>query len=128
MVASKKFEAIELSVCSPCLCIIANGEYNDGEDTAERISAAMAERFPGEVRDLIAGRACASDAHSGAEDCTCGDLGFCRTACETCGDTDHGDRHAATLLRRKVWDIFANAWIPEVEWDRIMREMRLLNA
>jgi hypothetical protein len=113
-------------VCKTCLYIIANGEYNDGEDTAERISAAMAERFPGEVRDLCAGGPCTCGNRKRDVDCDCDDLGFCKSACDTCGDTDHGDRYAATLLRRLVWDVFSNAWMPEVEWDRMMREMRAL--
>lgn len=122
--AESNFDTIALSVCFPCLYVLANGEYDDGEDTAERIGKAMAKLWPGEVYDISPGGLCR---HTGmgilAEDCECDNLGFCTSRCETCGDTHHGERYAATLLRRMTRNPMTGERISCIELERILKEM-----
>jgi hypothetical protein len=88
------FDTTEIDVCIVCICLIANGEYNDGTDAAERCAAGQAAIWGADVRHLIPG--------GGREDDD-GERGFSWSACEGCGDTDGGDRHqaySARMIRR----------------------------
>lgn len=71
------FDVAELSVCTDCIMLLANGE-GSGE-TVDAITA----RWGDQGRHLVPG---------GDE------LGFSTTECDTCGDALHGDRFAAALL------------------------------
>ena len=73
----------ELAVCVVCLHLLANGEYDDGTDAAERAGAGLLRRWGDLAARIVA-------------DGT--DLGFRATACEGCGDPAHGDRYRAVLL------------------------------
>lgn len=77
-------EFSEISVCVVCIHLLANGEYVDGEDTAEKCAEGQA-RIWGDTH-LIPG---------GGTDEDDGDRGFSWSACEGCGDTDGGDRFQA---------------------------------
>lgn len=81
-----RFDLAELSVCTVCIHLLANGEYDDGTDAAALCADGMANLWGDDARHLIA---------DGEE------LGYSTSACEGCDDTDHGDRFAATLLRPK---------------------------
>jgi hypothetical protein len=78
-----RYERTDLEVCVVCLHLLANGEFNDGTDSAEIAAAGMHRIWGDDTRHLIA---------DGAE------LGFSTSACESCGDTDHGDRYRAVAL------------------------------
>lgn len=77
-------EFTEISVCAVCINLIANGEYNDGTDAAEKCAEGQ-ERLWGKTW-LVAGGGTEEDD---------GDKGFCTTSCDGCGDTYHGDRFRA---------------------------------
>lgn len=77
------FDVRELSVCTVCIHLLANGEYNDGTDVAESAADRMSRIWGDDGRHLVPG---------GDE------LGFCITECDTCGDSDHGDRFTASAL------------------------------
>jgi hypothetical protein len=74
---------LELSVCVVCLHLLANGEFNDGTNTAEVVATGMERQWGATARHLIA------DGE---------DLGFSTSSCDGCGDTDHGDRYRAIAL------------------------------
>jgi hypothetical protein len=74
---------LELSVCTVCLHLLANGEFNDGTDAAELAATGMEPLWGTTARHLVA---------DGTE------LGFSTWSCDTCGDTDHGDRYRAIAL------------------------------
>jgi hypothetical protein len=66
-----------------CLHLLASGEFNDGTNAAETASAGMERLWGAAARHLVA---------DGTE------LGFSTWSCDTCGDTDHGDRYRAIAL------------------------------
>ncbi|GGM45325.1 hypothetical protein GCM10012275_15460 [Longimycelium tulufanense] len=71
-------EFIELMVCEVCIHLLANGEYVDGTDAADKAGQGMAKRWQG--YHLIPG----SD-----------DFGYCMSSCEGCGSSEHGNRFRA---------------------------------
>jgi hypothetical protein len=77
-------EFSEINVCVVCIHLLANGEFNDGTDAAEKCFAGQ-QRIWGSTH-LIPG--------GGSEEDD-GDRGFSWSACEGCGDTDGGDRFQA---------------------------------
>lgn len=81
--AKSKFNETELSVCDVCRYLIAYGEYNDGEDTAETASAGIARIWGDDAKHFISDGAA---------------LGYCISSCDACGNTDHGERFRATAL------------------------------
>lgn len=85
---AKRFEETELSVCLVCIHLLANGEYNDGTDIAEVTLGAMRHIWGDDFIHISAGGGEYGDEN-----------GFCTSPCDGCGDTDHGDRFAATLLK-----------------------------
>lgn len=78
-----RFEITELSVCTVCIHLLANGEYDDGTNAGDRTAAGM---------EAIWG----DDAQYLTPDGT--ELGFRASACEGCGNSDHGDRFRAVLM------------------------------
>ncbi|MCO1657436.1 hypothetical protein [Pseudonocardia humida] len=78
----------DLSICVVCQHLLANGEYNDGTTAAETAATGMLKLWGNNALLLI-------------PDGT--DLGYRTTTCESCGNTDHGDRYRAALFtpRRK---------------------------
>ena len=78
-----KFDTTELSVCVVCIHLIANGEYNDGEDTAEKCSQRQQLVWGDRVRYLT---------YSGEY------LGFSWSWCDGCEDTLGGDRFRAYMM------------------------------
>lgn len=86
-----RFEMTELSVCVVCIHLLANGEYNDGEDTAMVTAGAMRYIWGQDLIHISPG------GEWGDEN------GFCTSSCDGCGDEHHGDRFAATLLTAEDW-------------------------
>lgn len=80
---ASRFIEYELVVCEVCTNIIANGEYNDGTDAAERAAAGMTEIWGKDARHLSL---------TGEADT------FSTARCGGCGETDHGYRHPAVCL------------------------------
>jgi hypothetical protein len=78
-----QFDVTDLSVCTVCIHILANGEYNDSTDAADVCAAGMTRVWGNDARHLVPGN---------------GDLGFCQSSCDGCGNTDHGDRFEAHAL------------------------------
>lgn len=78
-----RFNIIEIDVCTVCLMLCANGEYNDGENTA---------------RDCVRGQR--EKWGDNAAHFTCGgeELGFSWSACEGCGNPDGGDRFRLNVM------------------------------
>lgn len=74
----------DLSICTICLHLIANGEYNDGTDIAELTSDRMVAKWGDLTMCLTLG---------GEE------LGFSTRECDGCGNTDHGDRFTACIIQ-----------------------------
>jgi hypothetical protein len=81
--ARPRFDETKLSVCEACINLLANGELNDGTDRAERTAEGMARIWGDDARHLIPGSQ---------------DLGYYTSACDGCGNTDHGDRFEAVAL------------------------------
>lgn len=78
-----KFHTIELSVCSDCIQIIANGEIDDGTDAGDRCADRQVAVWGSAVRHLVAGSA---------------ELGFSWADCDGCESGLAGDRHQAYAL------------------------------
>jgi hypothetical protein len=78
-----KFDQVELSVCTVCLCLLANGEFNDGTDADEIAGACMARIWGDNARHLVA------DGE---------DLGLSTSPCDACGATHLGARYTAFAL------------------------------
>jgi hypothetical protein len=78
-----KYDITELSVCTVCIHLLANGEYDDGTDAAEIAAAGMARVWGDDVVHLVPGSA---------------DLGHCSSSCDGCGSTLAGDRFEASAL------------------------------
>ena len=72
-----RFNTIDIDACTVCLLLTANGEYNDGTNAARDCSRGQREIWG-----------------DNAVHFTCGgdELGFSRSSCDGCGDTDEGDR------------------------------------
>jgi hypothetical protein len=90
----------KLSVCADCMCVIANGECGDRPaDLPEPCCKVRGEDVVLGVDEHADG--CAEDVRA-ENGCDCADLGFRTSWCDACGDTHHGDRFAAVILREKV--------------------------
>lgn len=85
-----RFDMTELAVCTVCIHLLANGEFNDGTDAAEKCSEGMARIWGDDARHLVPG--------GGGDDEDSGDLGFSWSSCDGCGDTLGGDRHQAWAM------------------------------
>jgi hypothetical protein len=81
------FEEIELLVCTVCIHLLSNGEYNDGTDAAEVAAAGQLIIWGENAIHLVPGG---------------DDQGYCTGACDSCGNTDHGDRFTAAALIPKA--------------------------
>lgn len=77
------FDITELSVCTVCIHLLANGEYDDGTDAAEIAAAGMQRIWGADTVHLVPGVGC---------------LGHCSSDCDGCGDTLAGDRFEAAAL------------------------------
>ena len=81
-----RYDVTDLRVCTVCIHLLANGEFNDGTDAAEVAAAGIARIWGATARDL-----CPGDSEQ--------DNGFSTSACDGCGDSDHGDRfHAVAMI------------------------------
>ena len=79
------FETVDLEVCTVCVHIIANGEYNDGTDTGDRVADAQVALWGDAASRLVLG-----DVDE--------DRGFSSAECDGCGNGAAGDRYAAAVL------------------------------
>lgn len=77
------YDTTELSVCTVCIHLLANGEYNDGTDAAEVAAAGKVRIWGDDARHLTPGGE---------------DLGHCTSDCDGCGDSEHGDRFRAYVM------------------------------
>jgi hypothetical protein len=78
-----RYDTTELAVCVDCIQLLANGEINDGEDTAERCAEGQARVWGDDVMHMTYG---------GEE------LGFSHSSCDGCGSDFGGDRHRAHMM------------------------------
>lgn len=78
-----KFDTTKLAVCVDCIQLLANGEINDGEDTAERCAEGQARVWGDDVKHMTLG---------GEE------LGFSHSSCDGCGSHLGGDRFRAYMM------------------------------
>ncbi|MGC2652281.1 MAG: hypothetical protein WA317_01475 [Mycobacterium sp.] len=78
-----EYEITELDVCTVCIHLIANGEFNDGTDAADVARAGWETTFGDQAQYLTYG---------GEE------LGFSWSSCDACGNGDGGDRYRASLM------------------------------
>ncbi len=78
-----RFERVELAVCVVCLHLLANGEFTDGTTAGQVAAEGMSRTWGDNARHLVA---------DGAE------LGFSTWPCDSCDNTDHGDRYRAVAL------------------------------
>lgn len=87
-------EPTYFKACVVCMHLTANGEYNDGEDTAEKCIAGQQKIWGDQSRwFMLAG--CSEDCNYADDDdheCESFEQGFSWSDCEGCGDTDGGDR------------------------------------
>jgi|GEM_PF-1941982 len=91
----ERYIVIPLSVCVDCIQLLSNGEINDGEDTAEKVGAALETRWPvGETHPTV--NATLEPLVPGVKE-----FGYCTTSCEGCGSHWHGDRFEAFAFYRK---------------------------
>lgn len=82
-----RFEIQFFSVCEVCLYLVTYGEYNDGEDTAEKKLKAWKESgFQHLIRYMSA--SCCGD----------GECGFTYTPCDLCGETGRSDHQLTALI------------------------------
>lgn len=79
-------DVTDLSVCSDCIQIMANGEINDGTDRGEQCADGMVRVWGDDARHLVPGDE---------------ELGFSHSDCEGCGSPLGGDRHRAHLVKPK---------------------------
>lgn len=93
-------EPTYFKACIVCTCLTANGEYDDGEDTAEKCIAGQ-ERIWGEKARHFMLAGCPEDSHMSIdEDHECQDFeqGFSWSDCEGCGDPHGGDRYLLAVF------------------------------
>lgn len=89
-----------IKVCQVCMHLIANGEYNDGTDAAEKCSAGMV-RIWGDCTARMAGAGCYEDCYYAQDDdheCESFEQGFSWSDCEGCGDEHGGDRFLVAVF------------------------------
>lgn len=94
-----RFKIIPISCCVVCVHLTANGEYNDGEDTAERCLKGQAAVWSGNERYFVVG----SDCEEGCTKHEDGEheefeLGFSWMWCDGCEDTNGGDRYQMYVM------------------------------
>lgn len=83
-----------IKACEVCMYLTANGEYNDGTDTAENCAAGQV-RLWGQRASQFALSGCYEDCHDADDpehDCESFDQGFSWSDCEGCGDVHGGGR------------------------------------
>lgn len=78
-----RFNIIEIDVCEVCLMLCANGEYDDGENTARDCARGQYEKWGDNAAHF-----------------TCGgeELGYSTSECEGCGNPYHGDRYRLNVM------------------------------
>ncbi|WAL67128.1 hypothetical protein ORV05_04890 [Amycolatopsis cynarae] len=92
-----EFDITELSVCTVCIHLIANGEFDDGTDAAEKCAEGQAKIWGENAIHLVAGGHV--EDCDGSEPCGCTEPWFSWSSCDGCGETLGGDRfHAAALI------------------------------
>jgi len=98
--ARVEFDTTELSVCVVCLHLLANGEYNDGEDSAEKAWEGQQKIWGDDMRHLIAGSDCDDNCtrHDDPDECKSLDQGFSWSTCDGCGSDFGGDRFLAYAM------------------------------
>lgn len=87
------FEVHELSVCNECIQLLANGgcdgcetcvfSDNPESEPCQTVADRMVAKWGDDTMHLSPGS---------------GDLGYCQSECQGCGQTDHGDRFEAVAL------------------------------
>lgn len=83
MMTEPRYETLEIAVCTVCIHLLANGEYDDGTNAADDCARGQSDLWGANARHLIAN----GDA-----------LGFSHFRCDGCGDRLAGDRFRAVVL------------------------------
>lgn len=78
-----KFNITELEVCTMCIHLLANGEYDDGTNAVVIVADGIRRTWGANVSHLVPGSS---------------DLGFSWSSCDGCGSTLGGNRHEASAL------------------------------
>lgn len=103
---NERFNIHELRVCLVCIHLMANGEFDDGTDAAEKCAAGQVKEWGDNAKYLVSGSDCDEDCerdmHDDTHECTQFELGYSSSWCEGCGDTLHGDRFLAYCMIPKV--------------------------
>ncbi|GGU45784.1 hypothetical protein [Lentzea flava] len=86
------FDVIEFEVCSVCLYLVAYGEYNDGENTAEEKWKAWEESGNADFVQYM------SPACNCEEECG----GFTHSSCDLCGVTGFEPHKAVALIPKSA--------------------------
>lgn len=100
----RHYDFAMIHVCMVCVNLQANGEFNDGEDTARRCAEGIERQGWNESKWEWTNVMCfGADEYTGECDCDksteCDyDGSFSWSACEGCGDTDGGDRFKMGML------------------------------
>lgn len=98
---NERFYIHELRVCVVCIHLMANGEFNDGTDAAEKCARGQEKKWGGNAKYLTPGSTCEEDPcpwHENTDECTTLEHGFSWHSCEGCGDTNGGDRYLAYCM------------------------------
>lgn len=98
------YDVDTIQVCVVCMHLHCNGEYNDGEDTAERCAEGIVREGWEDTAWKWTGMVCNTwDPETG--ECGCEDDehdyegSFSWSWCEGCGDTDGGDRYRIAIMK-----------------------------
>lgn len=100
----KHYDFGMINVCVVCVHLHANGEYNDGEDTAERcLEGYVREGWADSKWEWTNVLCNSTDEYTGECECDtsqeCDYEGsFSWSPCQGCGDTDGGDRFKMGML------------------------------
>ena len=100
-----EFDITTIKVCTVCMHLMCNGEYNDGTDAAEKCAERQDLVWGGNQKYFTPGSTCEEypcPRHDSSEDCTEIEQGFSWTSCDGCEDPDGGDRFLAYVMIPKT--------------------------
>jgi hypothetical protein len=91
-----------IKVCTVCVQLIANGEYNDGTDAAEKCAEGQV-RIWGDNASAMCIAGCDEYSHCTIDEdheCESFEQGFSWQSCEGCGDEHGGDRYLVAVFEK----------------------------
>lgn len=92
-----QFDITEIKVCTVCIHLMCNGEYNDGTDAAEKCAERQDLVWGSNQRYFTPGSDCDEDCTEDHEHTEL-EQGFSWTSCDGCEDTDGGERYLAYVM------------------------------